>query len=108
MGRGLAMRAWVFAALLVPGLAAGQGAAVRFQQAVAAADAGEAQRAIAGFFAVAEDPQADREVRERAEYELARALREAHLPMAASVYLAQIVRAGPSHPFYLKAVAGLV
>jgi len=48
------------------------------------------------------------EVRRQAEFQLARALEIKGYPVAASIYYSGVVREGPSHPYHLQAVEGLV
>lgn len=50
----------------------------------------------------------DADVRAKAEYYLAASFQRLNLPVTAFVYFSVIVKAGKSHPFYLKAVEGLV
>lgn len=78
-----------------------------YNRALAAYNAGDHVGAASRFFGLAE-ASTDQDTRQRAEYYLAQSFLKAGLPFAAASYHAAIVDAGPSHPFYLKAVEGLV
>lgn len=94
--------------LVVPALAAAQqGAGVaEYNQGLAAFNAGDYGTAARSLYGLAEGA-ADPEVKQKAQYYLAQALARKGLLTAAAIYETDIVKAGPSHPYYLKAVEAL-
>ncbi len=94
------------AVLLTASLALGQGLA-KFNQALSAFNSGDHSAAAQRFFELSEST-GDPETQKKSEYYLAQSFLKAGLPTTALVQYASIVNAGKSHPFYLKAVEGLV
>ena len=78
-----------------------------YNRALSAFNAGDMDTAAPLFFQVSESA-ADAETQGKAEYYLAQALAKKGLPVSAFVSYAAIVKAGPQHPSYLKAIEGLV
>ncbi|HEX8698110.1 MAG TPA: tetratricopeptide repeat protein [Myxococcaceae bacterium] len=78
-----------------------------YNRALAAFNAGDMDTAAPLFFQVSEG-NADAETQGKAEYYLAQAFARKGLPVSAFVTYAAIVKAGPQHPSYLKAIEGLV
>jgi tetratricopeptide (TPR) repeat protein len=78
-----------------------------YNRALAAFNAGDMDTAAPLFFEVSEG-SADAETKGKAEYYLAQAFARKGLPVSAFVTYAAIVKAGPQHPSYLKAIEGLV
>src|SRR5512146_2563461 len=96
----VSLSVWAFGALAAQGLG-------EFDRALAAYQAGDVQNAIGPFFELAEGAS-DPGLRAKSEFYLAQSLAKAGLPVTASTYHADIVRAGPGHPFYLESVQALV
>lgn len=68
---------------------------------------GNDQRAARGFYQV-EENGTQPENRFKAEYYLAQSLHKLGLGFSAFFYYGQIIKAGPAHPYYAKAVEGAV
>src|SRR5216683_4992108 len=68
---------------------------------------GKNKQAAIGFYRI-EEAGTVAENRSKAEYYLAQALNKLDLGFSAFFYYGQIIKAGPSHPYYLKAVEGAV
>jgi hypothetical protein len=68
---------------------------------------GKNKQAAIGFYRIEEAGTVE-ENRSKAEYYLAQALNNLGLGFSAFFYYGQIIKAGPSHPYYLKAVEGAV
>lgn len=94
------------AVALVP-LAASAQDANAYNRALSAFNAEDFDTAAPLFFQVAEGA-ADPETQGKAEYYLAQTFARKGLPVSAFVTYAAIVKAGPQHPSYLKAIEGLV
>jgi TolA-binding protein len=94
------------ALLLTASVAPAQGLA-KFNQALAAYNAGDFGTSAQIFHELAEQ-DADKETAAKAQYYLAQSFLKSGLPTTAMVDFAEIVKAGKGHPFYLKAVEGLV
>jgi len=99
-------RLGILAVLLLAHVAVAQDLA-EYNRALAAYNAGDHVGAAQRFFALAEG-STDQATRQRSEYYLGQSFLKAGLPFAAASYYAAIVDAGAGHPFYLKAVEGLV
>jgi len=92
--------------LLLPALALGQDVA-EYNRGLNAFNANDYDTAVKSFYGLAER-STDADVKQKAQYYLAQALAKKGLPLAASIYAAEIVKAGKSHPSYLDAVQALV
>ena len=86
--------------------ASAQGAA-SLQHALEAFNAGNDEAAAPLFFALA-NQTADPQAAQKAQYYLAQSFARRRLPVSALLGYADIVNQGPSHPFQLEAVKGLV
>jgi tetratricopeptide (TPR) repeat protein len=93
--------------LILPTVAAGQQGLGEFDQALGQFNGGRFQDAIPAFHRLAEGA-ADPGIKAKSEYYLGQSLAKTGLLFTASTYLAEIVRAGPGHPFYLEAVQALL
>lgn len=93
-------------ALLMPLASFGQDAAL-YTKALSAYNASDFDAAAQLFFEV-NNTATDPDVRAKSEYYLAASFAKKGLPVTAFVYFAAILKAGKSHPFYLKSVEGLV
>jgi hypothetical protein len=78
-----------------------------YNRALSQFNAGQLDEAARGFYELTES-STDPEIRAKSEYYLAQSLARKDLPFSAFIYYAGIVTAGQKHPFYLKAVEGLV
>lgn len=78
-----------------------------YNRALTAFNAGDLDTAAPLFFETSEGAS-DPETKGKAEYYLAQTFAKKGLPVSAFVTYAAIVKAGPKHPSYLKAVEGLV
>jgi len=78
-----------------------------YERAGAAFEAGDYDTAAERFHQLAEDSR-NAEVRANSEHYLAASLERKKLWAAALIYQSAIFKAGKSHPFYLKAIEGLV
>src|SRR5918996_627084 len=78
-----------------------------YNRALSQFNAGQLDEAARGFHELTES-STDSEIRAKSEYYLAQSLAGKDLPFSAFIYYAGIVSAGAQHPFYLKAVEGLV
>ncbi|MFZ5468442.1 MAG: tetratricopeptide repeat protein [Myxococcota bacterium] len=96
----------VFLAVLVPSLALGQDVAL-YNRGLTAFNANDFDGAASAFYELAESTT-DAELRTKAEYYLAQSFAKKGLPVTAFIYYAAILKAGSAHPYYLKAVEGLV
>jgi tetratricopeptide (TPR) repeat protein len=88
-------------------LAASAQDAMTYNRALAAFNAGDLDTAAPLFFESSERAT-DPETKGKAEYYLAQTFAKKGLPVSAFVTYAAIVKAGPKHPSYLRAVEGLV
>ncbi len=68
---------------------------------------GRNQRAAIGFYQI-EETAAVEDNRYKAEYYLAQALNKLGLGFSSFFYYGQVIKAGPTHPYYYKAVEGAV
>jgi hypothetical protein len=68
---------------------------------------GKNARAAIGFYQV-DEAGTSQENRSKAEYYLAQSLNKLGISFGAFVYYAQIIKAGPQHPYYYKAIEGAV
>lgn len=93
-------------ALLLPLAAQAQDAGL-YTKALSAYNAGDYDSSAGLFFEV-NNTATDPEIRAKSEYYLASSFAKKGLPVTAFVYFAVILKQGKSHPFYLKAVEGLV
>ena len=93
-------------ALLVPVASFGQDAAL-YTKALSAYNSSDYDLSAQLFFEV-NNSATDPDVRSKSEYYLASSFAKKGLPVTAFVYFAAILKAGKSHPFYLKSVEGLV
>lgn len=96
----------LFAVALAP-LAASAQDLTAYNRALAAFNAGDLDTAAPLFFETSERAT-DPETKGKAEYYLAQTFQKKGLPVSAFVTYAAILKAGPKHPSYLKAVEGLV
>jgi tetratricopeptide (TPR) repeat protein len=78
-----------------------------YNRALSAFNAGNHDGAAGTFYELTEN-STDPDIRAKSEYYLAQSLFRKDLPVSAYAYYYSIVKAGPEHPFYLKAVEGLV
>jgi hypothetical protein len=78
-----------------------------YNRALSAFNGGSYEEAAQAFFEV-NTTTTDPDLRAKSEYYLAASLHKNGYPVAAFIYFATVVKAGKSHPFYLKAVEGLV
>lgn len=96
--------------LLIVALTAGAASAqelASYNKALSAYNGGQFEDSAKLFFEVT-NTSTDGDLRSKAEYYLASSYQRAKLPFAASIYFAQIVKAGPKHPYHLKAVEALI
>jgi tetratricopeptide (TPR) repeat protein len=93
--------------LLLAPLAASAQDAASYDQALAAFNSGDLDRAATRFQELA-TRATDATVRGRAEFSLAQTFARKELPVSALVAYARVVAAGPQHPSYLQALEGLV
>jgi hypothetical protein len=92
--------------LLIPLASFGQDAAL-YTKALSAYNASDYDQSAQLFYEV-NNTATDPDVRAKSEYYLAASFAKKGLPVAAFIYFATILKAGKSHPFYLKSVEGLV
>ncbi len=78
-----------------------------YTKALSAYNAADYDTSAALFYEV-NNSATDPEVRSKSEYYLASSFAKKGLPVTAFVYFAVILKQGKSHPFYMKAVEGLV
>ncbi|MBL9039553.1 MAG: tetratricopeptide repeat protein [Archangium sp.] len=93
-------------ALLVAGVAAAQDLAT-YNKGLSAYNSNNFSEASRLFFEVY-NTTTDNDTRLKAEYYLASSFQRQGLPFAAYIYFDPIVKAGPKHPFHLKAVEALI
>jgi hypothetical protein len=91
---------------LVAGAARGQEIDV-LNKAIEDYNDGKNQRAAIGFYQVEESATVE-DNRFKAEYYLAQSLNKLGLGFGSFFYYGQIIKAGPAHPYYYKAVEGAV
>ncbi|MFZ5442669.1 MAG: tetratricopeptide repeat protein [Myxococcota bacterium] len=99
-------RTLFFAVTLLAGLASAQDLAV-YNKALSAYNASQFDDSARLFFEVT-NTTTDNDLRLKAEYYLASSFQRANLPFTAFVYFTTIVKAGPQHPYHLKAVEALI
>src|SRR5687768_6998052 len=92
--------------LLSASLALGQDV-TQYNRGLSAFNAGELDTSAQIFYELAEN-SSEPEVRAKSEYYLAQSFFRKGMPFTALTYYQSIVKAGKAHPFYLKAVEGLV
>jgi hypothetical protein len=97
----------VFSALVLVSVGASAQDLARLSEGLTQYNAGNMQSAAPQFFALS-STAASLEVKQKSEYYLASSLLRAQLPLAALTVFASIAEAGPSHPFHLKAIDGLI
>ncbi len=78
-----------------------------YNRALSAFNAGNHDESARTFYELTEN-STDPDIRAKSEYYLAQSLLRKDLPVSAYAYYYSIVKAGSKHPFYLKAVEGLV
>lgn len=78
-----------------------------YNRALAAFNSGDFDTSSQSFYELAES-STDQDIRTKSEYYLAQSLAKEKLPFAAFIQYATILKAGKAHPFYSKAVEGLV
>lgn len=93
-------------ALLAPAASFAQDVAL-YNRGLAAFNAGDYDTSSNSFYELSET-STDGELRTKAEYYLAQSFAKKGLPVTAFIYYATILKAGVAHPYYLKAVEGLV
>lgn len=79
----------------------------QYNRALSAFNAGDFDTSARIFFELAET-STDPEVKPKAEYYLAQSFQNKGLPIASITYYSGILKEGKAHPYYLKAVEGLV
>jgi hypothetical protein len=95
-------------ALLIAALLLAQGAELDvLNKAIEDYNDGKNQRAAVGFYQI-EETGAVQDNRYKAEYYLAQALNKLGLGFSSFFYYGQIIKAGPAHPYYYKAIEGAV
>ncbi|HYV44520.1 MAG TPA: tetratricopeptide repeat protein [Myxococcaceae bacterium] len=101
---------WVVLGALVPVVALADGEMAAYEAAVAELQKGTpaaVDSAAVALFELSEH-SALPDVRRQAEYQLGRALELKGYSVAASIYYSGVIKEGPSHPYQLQAVEGLV
>lgn len=98
--------AFVVALGLTPTLAAAQDLAT-YNKALAAYNGGNFDESGRLFYEVM-NTTTDNDLKLKSEYYLASSFQRTGLPFTAFIYFTPIVKAGPNHPFHLKAVEGLI
>ncbi|MFO0598999.1 MAG: tetratricopeptide repeat protein [Myxococcaceae bacterium] len=97
----------VIASVALAGLpAAAQDLAV-YNKALSAYNANQFEDSARLFFEVT-NSTTDNDLRLKADYYLASSFQRANMPFTAFVYFTTIVKAGPQHPYHLKAVEALI
>jgi tetratricopeptide (TPR) repeat protein len=99
-------RTLFFAVTLLAGLASAQDLAV-YNKALSAYNGNQFEDSARLFFEVT-NTTTDNDLRLKAEYYLASSFQRSNLPFTAFVYFTPIVKAGPQHPYHLKAVEALI
>jgi hypothetical protein len=99
-------RTLFFALTLLAGLASAQDLAV-YNKALSAYNGNQFEDSARLFYEVT-NTTTDNDLRLKAEYYLASSFQRANLPFTAFVYFTPIVKAGPQHPYHLKAVEALI
>lgn len=94
------------AGTLGAGLASAQDLAV-YNKALSAYNGNQFEDSARLFFEVT-NSTTDNELRLKAEYYLASSFQRSNLPFTAFIYFTPIVKAGPQHPYHLKAVEALI
>ncbi|MBX5482487.1 MAG: tetratricopeptide repeat protein [Myxococcaceae bacterium] len=92
--------------LTLAGLASAQDVGL-YNRALSAFNAGSFDESARGFYELSEN-STDPEIRAKSEYYLAQSLARKNLPFAAVIYDRAIMAQGQEHPFYLKAVEGMI
>lgn len=78
-----------------------------YNKALSAYNSGNYDEAARYFYEVT-STTTDAETRFKSEYYLAASFHKLNMPFTAFVYYSAVVKAGPQHPFHLKAVEGMV
>ncbi len=99
-------RTLFIAVTLLAGLASAQDLAV-YNKALSAYNGNQFEDSARLFFEVT-NTTTDNDLRLKAEYYLASSFQRSNLPFTAFVYFTPIVKAGPQHPYHLKAVEALI
>ncbi len=99
-------RTLFFAVTLLAGLASAQDLAI-YNKALSAYNGNQFEDSARLFFEVT-NSTTDNDLRLKAEYYLASSFQRSNLPFTAFVYFTPIVKAGPQHPYHLKAVEALI
>lgn len=99
-------RSFIFALTLVAASAFGQELAT-YNKALSAYNGEQFSDAARLFFEVY-NTTTDNDLRLKSEYYLASSFQRQNLPFTAFVYFNSIVKAGPQHPYHLKAVEALI
>jgi hypothetical protein len=95
-------------ALLIAALLLAQGAEIDvLNKAIEDYNDGKNQRAAIGFYQIEETASVE-DNRSKAEYYLAQSLNKLGLGFSSFFYYGQIIKAGPTHPYYYKAIEGAV
>lgn len=92
--------------LAVAGIASAQDVG-NYNRALSAFNGGSFDDSARAFYELSET-STDPEIRAKSEYYLAQSLARKQLPFAAVIYYRSIMAQGQKHPFYLKAVEGMV
>ncbi len=100
------MKRILAAAFLAPLAASAQDLNV-YNHALSAFNSGDYAAASQTFYELSET-STDADLRTKSEFYLAQSFAKQNLPVTAFMYYATILRAGKAHPYYLKAVEGLV
>jgi hypothetical protein len=101
------MRTILVLCVVLASLTAGAQDIGMYNRALSAFNAGNFDEAARTFWELSET-STDQDIRARSEYYLAQSLARRNLPFAAYIYYYSILKSGPQHPFYLRAVEGLV
>src|SRR4051812_46975135 len=95
------------ALLLLPSSAFAQADLGLYNRALAAFNAGDFNSSSQLFYELS-DTSTDPETKSKSEYYLAQSFHKRGLPVSALIRYSAILKTGKAHPFYLKAVEGLV
>ncbi len=103
----LAASRWILSLLLFLAGAVGAQEIDVLNKAIEDYNDGKNQRAAVGFYQVEETATVE-DNRFKAEYYLAQSLNKLGLGFGSFFYYGQIIKAGPAHPYYYKAIEGAV
>lgn len=101
------MKRFIFSVFALMSLQSAAQDMARYNRALSAFNAEEYDNAALTFYELAENTT-DTELRGKSEYYLAQSFLRRGMPITARAYFSQILNTGAKHPFYLKAVEGLV